>query len=203
MLIKVCGMKYEENIREVSLLSPNFMGFIFYEESPRNLCTVIHLKLSEKINRVGVFVDKDQDFIVTKATDFQLNYIQLHGNESPRLCRDLQTLGYKVIKAFNIHEEFIFQDLKEYEPYCKYFLFDAFGKKAGGNGITFNWSLLENYQGNIPFLLSGGINETMAKEIKKVEHPKCKGIDINSGFEIKPGLKNLKKIEKFITELQS
>ena len=108
----------------------------------------------------------------------------------------------KVIKAFNISKEFDFNQLVSYEPSCDYFLFDAFGKNAGGNGITFNWELLNNYKGAVPFLVSGGINETMVNNIKEIHHPQFVGVDVNSGFELEPALKNIEKIKLFKDELQ-
>ena len=145
------------------------------------------------------------DFILKKAHEFNLDAVQLHGKETPEFCselispleRGLRGVSFKIIKAFNISDAFDFKQLNAYEACCDYFLFDAFGKKAGGNGITFNWDLLSKYNGKTPFLLSGGIDETMVSEIKKINHPQFIGIDINSGFEIEPALKDVEKIKEF------
>ena len=110
-------------------------------------------------------------------------------------------MNRKVIKAFNIHPEFDFSELEEYSLYCDYFLFDAFGKNAGGNGITFDWNLLDNYKGDTPFFLSGGLDVEMAESLKAIKHPKFKGVDVNSKFEIEPGLKNIEKIKLFKEKL--
>ncbi len=203
ILIKVCGMKDPMNLKEFVVIKPDFIGFIFHEKSPRNISCLPDVNIPNSIKKVGVFVDKKLDFIEQKVKEFQLDFIQLHGSESAIFCKHTKEKGYKIIKAFNIQQSFDFNKLKEYEPFCEYFLFDAFGKNKGGNGITFNWDLLQKYQGNIPFLLSGGINKTMHKKINKITHPKFIGIDINSGFELKPGLKNTNEIKHFLHEIQS
>ncbi len=195
--LKVCGMRGTTNITELIKLQPDFMGFIFHEKSPRNVTETSNIDFPVTIRKVGVFVNKGESFIRDKVTDYKLDFIQLHGNETPKECQDLKEKGLKIIKAFNISEDFDFDKLKEYETYCYYFLFDAFGKNAGGNGIVFNWDLIQKYKGETPFLLSGGIDETMVDKLKNIEHPMFAGIDINSGFEIKSALKDIKKIEKF------
>ena len=199
--LKVCGMRNSANINELIEVQPDFIGFIFHEKSPRNVSDNIIIPTSDNIHRVGVFVNKSVEFIKEKKEQYKLDYIQLHGSESPEFCNDIKNIGAGIIKAFNISEDFNFSNLKDYESHCDYFLFDAFGRNAGGNGITFNWDLLNNYQGKIPFLLSGGIDETMADSIKKNKHPQFTGIDINSGFETEPALKNIEKIKTFKNEL--
>ena len=196
-------MRDKENIKALSELKPDFIGFIFHEQSSRNVTDSISITIPEGISKVGVFVNKSIEFIDEKIKNFGLDYIQLHGNESPEFCFDLKNKGLKIIKAFNISDNFDFTALKSYEPFCDYFLFDACGKKAGGNGIVFNWELLDNYKGELPFLLSGGINDTMVDSIKKFNHSKFEGIDINSGFEIAPAIKNIKNIKAFKHELYS
>ncbi len=201
--LKVCGMRNDENIKALIKLKPDFIGYIFHEVSSRNVNNTIAITIPKSILKVGVFVNKPIEFINSKIEQYSLDYIQLHGNESPELCDTLKKKHVGIIKAFNIYEDFDFSILKSYEPYCNYFLFDALGKQAGGNGITFNWSLLNYYTGTVPFLLSGGINHTMGKAIKKITHLKFAGIDINSGFETQPALKNIKKIRNFKHELYS
>jgi phosphoribosylanthranilate isomerase len=209
MKVKVCGMRNLNNIAKLIQVQPNFIGFIFHEKSPRNVVEKSEIDLPNSIKKVGVFVDKEIAFIHVKIKDFKLDYVQLHGNETSYFCKKLKVyfkekeLKTKIIKAFNIRKEFNFSRLKEYESFCEFFLFDAFGKKAGGNGIIFNWELLQNYQGKIPFLLSGGIDETMTQKIKKIKHPKFMGVDINSGFEIEPALKDIKRIKLFSDEIRS
>jgi len=209
MKIKVCGMRNVNNIAKLIKVQPNFIGFIFHRKSPRNVEIIPSVKIPNSIKKVGVFVNKEIAFINAKIQDFRLDFVQLHGKETSDFCKKLETyfkekeLNTKIIKAFNINNEFDFTKIKEYEPFCEFFIFDAFGKKAGGNGITFNWELLQNYHGKTPFLLSGGINETMVEEIKKIDHPKFIGVDINSGFEIEPALKNIKLIKTFINGIRS
>ena len=197
MKLKVCGMRSSENISELIKLNPDFIGFIFHEKSPRNVIELPQVVIPKNIKKTGVFVDKPMTFIQEKAKRFDLDYIQLHGKESPEFCKILQAEGFRLIKAFTITSNFDFEQTKAYESYCEFFLFDAFGKQAGGNGITFNWELLQKYKGNTPFLLSGGINNTMVKNVLGFNHKQYKGIDINSGFELKPAIKNIEQIKTF------
>lgn len=199
--LKVCGMRDPKNITELIKVQPDFMGFIFHSKSPRNVTEKLDVDIPDHIISVGVFVEESEKFILQKAAEHQLKAIQLHGYESPQFCEKLKASGLIVIKAFNIHKAFNFEMLKEYAPYCDYFLFDAFGQHAGGNGITFNWQLLNNYMGETPFFLSGGIDETMASTINKVNHTQFIGVDINSKFETAFAYKNIEKIEKFKNEL--
>ncbi|MBE0649513.1 MAG: phosphoribosylanthranilate isomerase [Bacteroidales bacterium] len=200
---KVCGMCDEQNIARLVELEPDFIGFIFHELSPRFCLRLPEVVIPEKITKVGVFVNKSIDYILLRSDEFELNMVQLHGQESPEFCSKIEGNGLPVIKAFNITPDFDFGKLKDYESSCTLFLFDAAGKNAGGNGTVFNWDLLQNYHGEKPFLLSGGITPALAKEIKNFSHPLLYGIDINSGFEIKPGIKNIAKIKAFKNELSA
>jgi len=201
--IKVCGMCNAQNIARLVELEPDFIGFIFHELSPRFCLKVPDVTIPEKIIKVGVFVNKPFAYIMKKKDEFNLNWVQLHGQESPEFCEKMEQSGLPVIKAFNIGPDFDFEKLKAYESACTLFLFDAAGKNAGGNGIVFNWDLLENYHGEKLFLLSGGISSALAKKIKNFSHPSLYGIDINSGFETKPGMKNISKIKAFQHELSA
>ena len=203
MKLKVCGMKDNDNINELIGVHPDYMGLIFHEKSPRNVEYDFSVQLPDGINKVGVFVNETEGFILDRIERFDIKYVQLHGVESPHFCKRVKKLNRKIIKAFNIHENFNFDMLEEYEPYCDYFLFDAYGKNAGGNGITFNWDLLQNYKGLTPFFLSGGIKLDIVDEVKNFSHPQFVGVDINSGFEIEPGLKNIELIKEFKDELFS
>ncbi len=200
--LKVCGMKDESNLSQLIKVEPNLIGLIFHEKSPRNITKQTSTAIPSHIGTVGVFVNETEGFVLDKIDEFNLKYIQLHGSESPHFCKNIKRLNRKVIKAFNIHSDFDFSQLDAYTPYCDYFLFDAFGKNAGGNGITFDWSLLDKYEGKTPFFLSGGINSNMTNSLKEISHPMLKGIDINSKFEIEPGLKDIEKIKTFKYELQ-
>jgi len=202
MKIKVCGMREAANIKALIKLDIAFIGFIFHEKSARNVSKKPTVNIPKNIQKVGVFVNKSKKFIQEKAREFDLDIIQLHGQESPEFCQEIKALGLEVIKAFNIKTDFDFTALKNYEKHCDYFVFDAYGKQAGGNGIVFNWDLLKNYQGETPFLLSGGLKPTLIAEIKEFKHKKCIGLDINSGFEIAAAQKDIPAIATFIQNIK-
>ena len=186
--LKICGMKNPQNILEVSQLLPDYLGFIFYEKSSRYFEGTIP-ELPKSIKKVGVFVDENEENIIKKIEKYDLNLLQLHGKESPELCAKLQKL-VPVIKVFSVDDDFNFQELDKYETACDYFLFDTKGKLHGGNGVTFNWEILKNYKSSKPLFLSGGIGLEEIDKIKKLDLP-IFAIDINSKFEIEPGLKNI------------
>lgn len=204
MKLKVCGMKY--NTFEVAALQPNYLGFIFHEDSPRNFEETIP-QLPESIKKVGVFVDKTVEFIVGQIEKHQLDAVQLHGHESPEICKLLKSANVEVIKVFSIKNEFDFSVLAPYENVCDYFLFDTKGKLPGGNGYTFDWSVLNNYPSTKPFFLSGGIGLDELKKIKKFkDNPAskyCYALDVNSKFEIEPGLKDIKKLKEFKNQINA
>jgi phosphoribosylanthranilate isomerase len=205
MLLKICGLKYPENIQAVSDLKPDFMGFIFYPKSPRYaepLDSAVLNSLPATIKKIGVFVNEDLENILTIAYKYKLDGLQLHGAELVDMCRELKKLGYLVIKAFPIAETYNFKVTKSYEGVCDYFLFDTKTEAYGGSGLKFNWKMLNEYTGDTPFLLSGGIALDDAEAIQKIEHPKFAGIDLNSKFEVKPGLKNISLLKDFISNFQ-
>lgn len=201
--LKICGMKFSENILEISQLNPDFLGFIFYNKSPRNFEGEIP-DLPNEIKKVGVFVNVSSGEILQKAEQHNLDFIQLHGNESSQFCSEIQTV-IPVIKAFSIDEDFDFGTLNEYQNSCDYFLFDTKGKNHGGNGMTFDWSLLDNYKLDKKYFLSGGISLENAPKLleflKTKSAESCFAIDINSQFENQPGLKNTAKITEFKSKL--
>ena len=217
--LKVCGMKYQENIEQVAALQPDYLGFIFYEKSARHFDTVIP-ELSKSIKKTGVFVDADLEFVIKKINTHNLQAVQLHGNESPEYCdalryaefisashhENLKQVQVDIIKVFSIKNEFNFDVLKPYEDVCDYFLFDTKGKLPGGNGYTFNWNVLNNYPSTKPYFLSGGIglNEIEnTKEFQKSEASKyCYAIDVNSKFEIEPGFKKIEDLKRFKQKLK-
>ena len=206
MKIKICGMKYPDNIAAVAALKPDFMGFIFYPKSPRYaepLDIAALNALPSTIKKIGVFVNENLENILTIAYKYKLDGLQLHGTELVDMCTELKRVGYIVIKAFPIAEAYNFKVTKDYEGACDYFLFDTKTDAYGGSGLKFNWSMLEEYQGETPFLLSGGIAADDAEAILKIEHPKFAGIDLNSKFELKPGLKNVDLLKSFILELKN
>ena len=199
--LKICGMKETENITEISTLQPDYLGFIFWEKSKRNMTLDVIPELPETIKKVGVFVDASIQEIAAKINQYQLDIIQLHGNESVIFCRNVKKLGVEVIKVFSMDSTFNFSVVKEYVLAIDYFLFDTKGKLPGGNGVTFDWKILENYHCDTPYFLSGGIGTTEIDGLKEfLKSPaanKCYGIDINSRFEKKPGIKNKIKLQKF------
>ncbi|MBT8394289.1 MAG: phosphoribosylanthranilate isomerase [Bacteroidia bacterium] len=204
MKLKVCGMKYQDNIEAVANLQPDYLGFIFHEKSPRDFDNIIP-KISKFIERVGVFVDEKVEFISRKIEKHKLSAIQLHGHESPEVCSLLISTGIKVIKVFSIKHEFDFSVLEPYEEVCDYFLFDTKGKLPGGNGYTFDWNVLKEYPSTKPFFLSGGIGLDQIDKLKKFQKNDaskyCYAIDVNSKFEIEPGVKNIEELKDFINKL--
>ncbi|WP_396185433.1 phosphoribosylanthranilate isomerase [Flavobacterium sp.] len=195
MKIKICGMKYPENILEVGSLLPDYMGFIFWEKSARYFDGEIP-NLPKSIKKVGVFVNATSEEILEKIEKYDLQAVQLHGSESVKFCESLKNILPKlidIIKVFSILDTFDFAELKPFEDVCDFFLFDTKGKLPGGNGTTFDWKVLKNYTSTKPFFLSGGIgidNMEAINEISKTNLP-LYAIDINSKFEIEPGLKNI------------
>lgn len=198
-------MKYQDNIKQVADLQPDYLGFIFYKKSKRNFDRDIP-EVSEKINKTGVFVNESVDFILEKVKKYNLKAVQLHGDESPQLCKQLkEKKGLEIIKVFSVGENFNFDILKPYEVVSDYFLFDTKGKDKGGNGITFNWELLKGYSSNKPYFLSGGIGLEELNDLQQFFKTKaskyCFALDLNSKFEIEPGSKNIKDLEYFIKNL--
>lgn len=205
-VIKICGMKHPENIQLIAALHPDLMGFIFYPKSPRYaepLDAAALNALPKSIKKIGVFVNEDLENILTIAHKYNLDGVQLHGTELETMCAELHKAGYIVIKAFPIAEAYNFKVTKKYEGTCDYFLFDTKTDAYGGSGVKFNWSMLDEYTGETPFLLSGGIAADDAATILEIDHPKLAGIDLNSKFEISPGLKNVEMLKVFLAELKS
>ena len=198
MIIKVCGMRDASNIQELEKLSINWMGMIFWPKSSR-FVPEVPAYLPRRVKRVGVFVDASMEEIRQHVTDYQLDIIQLHGQESPAFAEALKPLP--VIKAFNIADPEDLNQTKAYEGIVDYFLFDTKGKVVGGNGEKFDWSVLSSYQGETPFLLSGGIGPDDAEAVNSFHHPRCIGIDLNSRFEQAPTFKDITKLRKFIKQL--
>lgn len=205
MKIKVCGMKDKDNIGQLVGLKPDYIGFIFHSTSKRYIREIDQDILSiipDVIKKVGVFVDEPMDSLIEKYLRNKINVLQLHGNEIPEYCEELRNLSIPVIKAFRINGYFDFKKTKVYESCCDYFLFDTAGKLAGGNGKKFDWSLLNQYKGDKPFFLSGGIGPEDLADLLQIEHPNFYGIDLNSGFETAPGEKDILKLGSFMDKLR-
>ncbi len=207
MKLKVCGLKSPENIEQLTKLDVNFMGFIFFERSKRFVADTLNKEIIKSIpnhiKKIAVFVNARSEDILWTLKDYDSNfdYVQCHGDETPDFCQDLKKMGFGIIKAFQMDEEFDFSQLKAYESVVDYFLFDTSSKNYGGSGQKFDWTLLDKYQGNIPFFLSGGIKPEDVKRLQNFNHAQFYAIDINSGFEDEPGLKNIDSIMTFCENL--
>lgn len=202
MKIKVCGMKDPQNIKEVASLNPDLMGFIFYKKSARyvdekTLNNAV-CELPSSISRVGVFVDEESEKVLDICKSFGLSYAQLHGKETPEYCAQIQAGGISVIKVFHMDETFDLLQTEPYENYSDLLLFDTKTKGYGGSGKHFDWSLLNSYTSEIPFLLSGGISAEDLTKIKALQIPQLMGIDVNSRVEISPGNKDVNKVKELI-----
>lgn len=199
--LKICGMKYPENIKEIAVLQPDYLGFIFWEKSNRFMNLETIPEIPNNIKKVGVFVNVSIQEIISKVKQYELDVVQLHGNESASFCTEIKLLNVEIIKAFSIGTNFDFSVLEQFLPMVDYFLFDTKGKLPGGNGLTFDWNILENYPFEKPFFLGGGIGINEWEAIKAFQKTKvaekCIAIDVNSQFETKPGLKNKIELEKF------
>lgn len=233
MKLKVCGMRDAQNIRDVAALDIDMMGFIFYPKSPRFVSLIssqagiipdysperLNMAVNadgkpgyifpKRIKRVGVFVDEMPQTIITYVYNYSLDYIQLHGKETPTLIDNLRrTLvpdlvpDIKVIKAFGINSADDLQQCEAYEGHVDLFLFDTRTPLKGGSGRQFDWSVLEAYHGRTPFLLSGGIGPEDAERVKAFHHPQCVGIDVNSRFETAPAMKDVELLSKFIKQIK-
>lgn len=204
--IKVCGMKKAENISLLSSLNPDYIGFIFYHKSKRYVDDTFDRnnirKIPQQIKKVGVVVNQATKNVIAMYKSFYLDFVQLHGNESPEFCEALHKENIPVIKAFNIHENFNFEELSSYFPFCEYFLFDTRCKEHGGSGKKFNWEILSAYNNEKPFFLSGGISIDDAEQIKSLQNLNIHAIDINSRFETKPGLKDIDLVGEFIKKIR-
>lgn len=230
-IIKVCGMRDAENIRAVAELGVDLIGLIFYKPSPRYVSSVsthagmipdtadkdivnaksLNHQIAKSTNPqyVGVFVDDMIQNVVTAVYNYKLDYVQLHGDEEVTYIDNLRSTldpdirsGVKIIKAISISSEADLAKATQYEGHADLLLFDTRCPEKGGSGEKFDWSMLNKYEGNIPFILSGGIGPDDVERVKNFSHPRCIGIDLNSKFEIEPALKDVEKIKTFITEIK-
>ena len=197
---KVCGMHEPSNVTEVAALQPDYMGFILWDGSKRYCETPPEVPAA--IIKVGIFVNAHLKEIEHAVTAFNLGAVQLHGNESPQQCRKLQGKT-QVIKAFGVGEDFDFDTLIDYLPYCDFFLFDTKGPMPGGNGTTFDWSILENYPFDLPFFISGGVGLAEIDKINELRNTDLPvyAIDVNSKFETAPAIKNVEQLKSFKKKL--
>lgn len=200
-------MKFPENIEEIGALQPDFVGFIFYPKSKRfveeNFSITSLKNLPNSIKKVGVFVNENAEIILEKVNKYQLDSVQLHGNESVADCRFLQEKNIEIIKAFSVDEIFDFGILKSYESVCDYFLFDTKTPAFGGSGKVFDWNLLTNYNLQTPFFLSGGLHLESIEKIKKLDFTMLIGLDFNSQLENEDYRKNIEKVTAVIQKIRT
>lgn len=205
--LKICGMKVPANILEVAALQPDYMGFIYYKQSKRyagELSAGLLRELPLNIKKTGVFVDESLAVVAELLTEFGFSAIQLHGAETVEYCLKLKQIvpqGTELIKAFGVDEDFDFGQLKAYEGVADYFLFDTQTPGHGGSGKVFNWSLLDRYELDKPYFLSGGIGPEHVEDISNIKDKRLYAIDVNSRFELEPGLKQIDKLNDFKNKL--
>lgn len=202
MNIKVCGLRDAENLKEVAALNPDFIGFIFYDKSPRFVGEELDMDvvraLPRSVRKVGVFVNASPEFIIRNVKKYDLQYAQLHGNETPDYCKSLRMRGINIIKAFRIDASFNFMMLNNYKNQSDFFLFDAKGEQPGGNGVQFDWNLLNRYDNEKPFFISGGIGLSNLGDLEQIRHLKLYGVDVNSQVEVSPGVKDVDKVRELM-----
>ncbi len=195
-------MRQGNNIRQVEQLGAELIGLIFYPLSSRYVTELpSYMPINAKV--VGVFVDATIEFIKEHIERFNLSYVQLHGNESPKFCKEVMELGVQVIKAISVESRDDINNLSGYKKSCNLFVFDTKCKEYGGSGKQFNWEVLKEYNGSTPFLLSGGIDLESIEKVKNFSHPMLYGYDINSRFESEPAVKDCERIKLFINKINN
>jgi phosphoribosylanthranilate isomerase len=198
MKIKICGLKHPDNIKAVAGLAPDYMGFICYAPSPRyaiELQPETLAALPKAIYKTAVFVNEETETITKLIDTYHFDAIQLHGNEDPQFCDQFKG-RITVIKAFGLNEEFNFDQLNDFVGSVDYFMFDTKTDLHGGSGKSFDWNLLDKYKLDVPFFLSGGLSPENLAEVRAIKHLQFYGVDLNSRFEIEPGLKDIDKLKK-------
>ena len=205
MQLKVCGMRDPENIRQLLQLKPDYMGFIFYDKSPRHvgedLAESLLKSFPSHTQKVGVFVNAPIEYLKARVSQYELDLVQLHGDESVDYVAELYAVGISVMKVFSVGESFDFSILGQYNPFVEFFLFDTKGKARGGTGKTFDWNILKGYDLEVPFFLSGGIDLTNLSDLEALEGLPVHALDVNSRFELAPGLKDIEKVTRLTEEL--
>jgi phosphoribosylanthranilate isomerase len=194
--IKICGLKEAGNIAAVAALSPDYMGFICYGLSPRFIAALppsVFDALPSAIYKTAVFVNESAELIHSLIGEYEFNAVQLHGEETPAFANSFRN-KVQVFKAFGVDDSFDFEQLKPYAGNVDYFMFDTKTQGYGGSGKTFNWDLLQKYDGDVPFFICGGISLDNLEKIKQIKHPQFYGVDLNSRFETEPGLKDIDKL---------
>lgn len=207
LLWKVCGMREPENIRELIALGPDFIGFIFYDKSSRYVKQRENIEsikaISPKNKKVGVFVNEDIDALLQAVKAYKLDFVQLHGGESPHYCEKVRNFGISIIKVFSIEYELDMDLIKSFEGLATYYLFDTKTLNYGGSGVQFNWDILKEYNLKTPYFLSGGIGIDDIQKIDRNKFPGLAGLDVNSRFETEPGLKNISAVKELKNKIIS
>ena len=199
MKFKICGLFNHENINQVAVLKPDYIGHIFWEKSLRYVNNITP-NINKEIKKTGVFFNSIAEDVINKIDKHDLNCVQLHGDESPQFCNEILDTGIQVIKSFRIDDNFDFNILKNYEDYCDIFLFDSKSELPGGTGKSFNWKNLKKYNLKKGFFISGGIGLNSIEsliELFKMDLP-IYGIDVNSKFEDENHLKKIDELKTFI-----
>lgn len=204
MEVKVCGLNNKQNITEVVAAGVDMIGLIFYDKSPRSIdkgnVDPAFIKGLD-VKKVGVFVNENAEAVENLRQEYNLDYLQLHGHESPEYCAQMKKQGGKIIKAFSVSDKLDLDLLQQYHAVVDYFLFDTKGKDRGGNGVKFDWEALAGYNMDTPFMLSGGIRLEDADAVNQLSADKLWAADLNSGFETSPGLKKANEVREFINTL--
>lgn len=204
MDLKICGMREPENIRDVASLRPQYLGFIFYPESPRFVGDDFKMPLLDpSIKKVGVFVNAATESIVEKIAEHKLDLVQLHGHETVEQCEQLKAHNVLIIKAFSVADKFEVSHVKAYHKVADFFLFDTRGKYFGGNALRFDWNILNDYDQQTPFFLSGGLKPENIEEAKALKDMNIAALDVNSGVEVSPALKDIEKVRRVVSLLKN
>ncbi len=205
--IKVCGMRESQNILALAELQPDFMGFIFYEKSARFTGDVLEKEilrsLPRSIQKTGVFVNENVEKVIEISKEYGLDFVQLHGNETVEFCEKLKNEGPKIIKVFAVDNSFNFSGTAKFEDVADYFLFDTKADGGyGGHGKAFDWNILDNYKGDTPFLLAGGISLENLGDLDKIKNKNFAGIDVNSKFEFSPANKDIEALKELFRKIK-
>ena len=210
MRVKVCGMTQMDQVEKLNGIGATFAGFIFYPKSPRYVLrhlTTAQIKKQNDVNKVGVFVNASVDHVLHMVDECRLHMVQLHGDESPKFCEKIADY-ISVVKAFRLSDnDHIEWMIRPYMSMCDMFLFDTEGAGYGGTGKKFNWGILEGSVIGKPFFLSGGIEPADTEQLKEFAYKPVANalfaVDINSKFEVSPGVKDMEKVKNFIGELKA
>lgn len=205
-LVKICGLKDSENLKAAIDAGAAFVGFVFFEGSPRNIDfhTAANLRqlTPESVKAVGLFVNPDDETLEKFAVGLKLDMIQLHGDETPDRVMDIKrAFGIPVMKAIRIGDKDDLQQLDEFQPVADWLLFDVKVEgEHGGTGKSFDWSLLRRRKIEKPWMLSGGLNAGNVASALGILRPKA--VDVSSGVEIERGVKDAAKIRAFIEKVK-